>query len=277
MKKKITILSLVLATSIFLMDLNSRDVHSNSSGAPAGRTGSPGDNSSCRSCHNISTSPLAGNLVITSNVPMSGYIPGNTYTITVSAGHLTVSKFGFQASPQSTNGDLKGTLTVTDNTQMQLVGSGKYITHKSGAGTQGINAGVGFVKQWQFNWTAPSQGSGDVTIYAACLMANNNAQSSGDSTALATLLISEANTSGLNKLSKSNEVILFPNPASSFINLSLPENSEVSLININGKIVLQQNVNSGLNSFDVSNLPAGIYFAKLQGENINQIIKFVKQ
>jgi hypothetical protein len=277
MKKKIAILFLVIATSIFLMDLNSRDVHSNNSGAPAGKTGSPGDNSSCRSCHNINTSPQLGILFITSNVPNSGYISGNTYTITVTAGHPTISKFGFQASPQSTNGDLKGSLTVTDNTQMQLVGSGKYITHKSGAGTQGTNIGIGFSKQWQFNWTAPSPGSGDVTIYAACLMANNNAQSSGDSTALATLLIPESSTNGIINLSKSNEVKLFPNPASSFINLVIPENSEVSLININGKIVLQQNVNSGLNTLDVSNLPAGIYFAKLQGENINQIIKFVKQ
>lgn len=279
MKKKITLISLALITGMLLIDFNTRDVHSNNSGAPSGNTGSPGDNSTCgnSSCHNNNTTPQAGTLVITSNIPGSGYISGNTYTISVIAGHTTFGKFGFQVSPQSTNGTLRGTLVVTDNTQMQLTGSGKYITHKSGAGTQGTNLGIGFSKQWQFNWTAPAPGSGDVTFYGAALFANANSLKTGDSVRVATLLVQESATNGINNLSKLKEVKLFPNPANSFINLNLPENSELLIINMSGKTVMQQNANSGLNTIDISNLPSGIYFAKMQGKDLNEIMKFVKQ
>lgn len=279
MKKKITLLSIAFISGMLLLDFNTRDVHSNNSGAPAGQTGSPGDNSTCgnSSCHNNTTAPETGMMVITSNIPSSGYISGNTYTISVVAGHATFGKFGFQVSPQSTTGIQKGTLVVTDNTQMQLVGNGKYITHKSGAGTQGTNTGFGFTKQWQFDWTAPGPGSGPVTFYGATLFANANNAKTGDSVSVATLVVQESSTSGINTVSNSKEIKLFPNPANYFVNISLPENAEIFVMDISGKIMIQKNLNTGINNIDISQIPSGIYFAKIEGKEHKDKLKFIKQ
>ena len=78
--KKTIISSLVLAVgTICISDLLS-PAHSNAGGAPIGKTGSPGDGSNCTGCHSGVATTSAG--LITSNVPVTGYIPGNTYTIT---------------------------------------------------------------------------------------------------------------------------------------------------------------------------------------------------
>ena len=68
---------------------------------------------------------------------------------------------------------------------MQLVGTGKYITHKT-AGTAGTNS-----RTWTFDWTAPGIGAGDVTFYGAFLITNSGNNSSGDTTVLSSLAVSE--------------------------------------------------------------------------------------
>lgn len=277
MKKKITLISLALISGMLLIDFNTRDVHSNNSGAPAGKTGSPGDNSDCSSCHSTSGTPVTGAILITSNVPTGGYISGNTYQITVRAAHATFNKFGFQISPQTNSGALVGTLATTNNTETQLVGSGKYVTHKS-AGTAGTSIPmVGNFKEWSISWTAPAPGTGNVTFYGAALLANGNNQNSGDSLVKGTLVINESATNGITSLSNNKELKLFPNPANNLINLYMPENAEIMIINMSGKMVFQQNVNIGLNNIDISNLPSGIYFVKMQSKTTNEILKFVKQ
>ena len=123
------------------------------SGAPAGYTGSPGDGHNCTYCHNGSATTLAG--IITSDIPALGYTPGSDYTITVT---LTGSgKKGFEVSPQTISGALVGTLTA--GTGSKLVGSGKYCTHSSYVG--------GSSATWNFTWTAPVSGTGNVTFYGA--------------------------------------------------------------------------------------------------------------
>jgi hypothetical protein len=158
-----------------------------SNGAPAGRTGSPGDGSSCASsgCH--SQTPATASGLISTNIPATGYVPGTTYTITASISHATRNEFGFQVSPQNATGSILGTLIVTNSTQTKLVGSGGYITHKS-AGT----AGSGNAKSWSFNWTAPSAGTGAVTFYGAFNSSNNNNGSSGDLITLSNTTVQEA-------------------------------------------------------------------------------------
>jgi hypothetical protein len=122
---------------------------------------------------------------ITSNIPASGYVPGNTYNITATATRAGHVRFGFEVSPQSPTGVLLGTLIVTNTTETQLVGANKYITHKL-AGTTGSGS-----KTWNFNWTAPVAGTGNVTFYGAFNCANNSGTSAGDTIFKSTLLVSE--------------------------------------------------------------------------------------
>ena len=141
-----------------------------SSGAPSGYTGSPGDGHNCTTCHGGSATTLAG--IITTDIPTQGYTPGLDYTITVT---LTGSgKKGFEVSPQTISGALVGTLTA--GTGSKLVGSGKYCTHSIYV--------AGSSATWNFTWTAPVSGTGDVTFYGAFAITES-------ATKLSTLVVNE--------------------------------------------------------------------------------------
>jgi hypothetical protein len=157
---------------------------SHNSGAPAMRTGSPGDGASCKSCHAGPAAATQAGL-ITSNIPVDGYSAGQTYTITATISRAGHNEFGFEISPQNVAGAQLGTLIVTNTTEMQLVGSGKYITHKT-AGVSGTGS-----RTWMFNWTAPAAGTGDVTFYGAFNITNNMNNSGGDTIVLSTLTVAE--------------------------------------------------------------------------------------
>ena len=73
----ISIFAIFLA-SISITEFTSPAI-GHSSGAPAGKTGSPGDASNCTSCHAGTPTSQAG--LITTNIPVAGYTPGQTYTI----------------------------------------------------------------------------------------------------------------------------------------------------------------------------------------------------
>ena len=119
----IFLLTIILATSQFTPTYES--------GPPAGVTGSPGDGNSCTACHG-GGAPTAN--LISSDIPVTGYIPGATYNVTATISHATFNKFGFQISPQTATGVQRGTLVVTDPVRTQLVNGTKYIMHKA-AGT----------------------------------------------------------------------------------------------------------------------------------------------
>jgi hypothetical protein len=182
-------IAIFLAVTVFIfVDAVNNFSLSSSSGAPAGRTGSPGDgNLTCAvsGCHLPGPTPATMAGWITSNIPASGYVPGNTYTITATATRPNHVRFGFEVSPQSITGTLLGTLIITNTTETQLVGANKYVTHKL-AGTTGAGS-----KTWNFNWTAPVAGTGSVTFYGAFNVANNSGNSSGDTIYKSTLVISE--------------------------------------------------------------------------------------
>jgi hypothetical protein len=187
MKKYYTLYSIIVCIAIAIFSSISYDTISYSSGPPAGRCGAPADgNATCTACHNSFAIIDLGNNNgwITSNIPAGGYTPGATYTITATATQNGINKFGFQMSPQATNGTYLGTMVVTDAVQTQIV-STKYIEHKS-AGTSGTNS-----KMWSFNWIAPSAGTGAVTFYACFNAANNNGAPSGDQIYKTTYTINE--------------------------------------------------------------------------------------
>jgi len=123
-------------------------------GAPAAKTGSPGDGANCTECHGGTATTTAGQ--ITSNIPASGYVPGTTYQITATNPLTNAGKMGFEVSPQNVAGTLLGTLVA--GTGSQLVGGNKYVTHLLANTT---------TNTWTFGWIAPAAGTGTVTFYGA--------------------------------------------------------------------------------------------------------------
>lgn len=151
-----------------------------------GYTGSPGDNGmTCASCHSgspVTSAPGA----LTSNIPASGYVPGQTYTITLTAQHPTFNVFGFMLTAETSTGAKAGSWTILNTSETQLTAGGSYVAHTSGGIT-----GTGNTKTWSVQWTAPSPGVGQITFYASINRANGNFSTSGDQIQTATLSVSQ--------------------------------------------------------------------------------------
>lgn len=185
MLRTITILSTIVA---FVFLFAGTAVYT--SAPPSGCSGSPADGGTCASCHNNGPTKTTQTVTITNNVPGTGYAPGTTYTITVTAtgtnpNNTAANEYGFQACVESGNVK-RGTLIVTDGAQTQLNNT-NWINHTA----NGITGSSGS-KSWSFNWTAPAKNTGTVTIYAVANITNGD-NGSGAGTAMTGDLIITAN------------------------------------------------------------------------------------
>lgn len=178
MKKIFWLFSITLMVQI-ITTISFVDVHSNNASAPLGYTGSPNENNSrtCSSqnggCHSGSGTTFQSDM-ISINIPDCGYIPGETYTVTLTVSSIGRNEFGFSVSPQFSGGATAGTMIASSGTQLN--GSGRYLTHTS-AGTMESSPNT---RIWTFDWIAPQAGSGDVVFYAAFNVSNNNNANTGD-------------------------------------------------------------------------------------------------
>ena len=146
---------------------------SNTAGKP-GRTGAPGDNSTCGSCHNSSPlAPLNENISVTINGdPLTAsfeYDNLTTYAMRLSIDNPASSRGGFSLTVLDENNEMAGALSTIDgNAQLYTLSNRTYLAHNSNAATA-----------WDFTW-APNGVNGEVTFYASVNDANNNGQISGD-------------------------------------------------------------------------------------------------
>ncbi len=269
MKKLLYILSLTGAMFILLTsELNY------STGSPGGRTGSPGDGgNTCTECHGGTANFQEG--WITSNIPVDGYTPGETYTITATGSHSGVGKFGFEITSEDEAAQKVGTIIVTNADENQLVNGNTSITHKS-AGTMPS----GNSKTWMFDWTAPAEGTGNVTFYGAFNAANGNGNNTGDVIYTSSLAVPEASssTTGTDEEFLTKNIKLYPNPANEIINVDLAgiefKISRLYLFNTNGvevrEIIPDKKT---VYRMDIANLEAGIYYLVINLENKKAITK----
>ena len=118
---------------------------------------------------------------ITSNIPSTGYVPGQTYTFTATVNKPGYVRYGFEASPQDSVGNYKGTMIVTNTTKTKITGT-KYITHTTSGNSS---------SSWSWNWIAPALGSGQIKMSGALMAANNNGGTTGDSVYKVSTIINE--------------------------------------------------------------------------------------
>lgn len=145
-----------------------------SSNPPLGHTGSPGE-SNCTSCHGgtaLNSGPATRSLLLNGSVP-TAYVPGQTYNVSLTVNRATRVKFGFQLKVEDGNGSDAGTLISTTNRTDLASG---YL----GQTWNGNTATTSGTITWNFQWTAPAAGTGDVTFYYCSNAANNNGGTSGD-------------------------------------------------------------------------------------------------
>lgn len=113
-------------------------------------------------------------------MPGNVYVPGQTYSMSVTVAQSGINLFGVGLEALVASGDNGGTLNITDPSSTQIrtaiVGgfSRRNVVHTA-------NGGVGNgSKTFNFSWTAPAIGTGNVTFYFSGIASNANTTSTGD-------------------------------------------------------------------------------------------------
>lgn len=73
---------------------------------------------------------------------------------------------------------------------------------------------------------------------------------------------------------------LYPNPANDVLNISVADNNknlQAEIYNVSGQKVHTSAMTSATKSIDVANLPSGMYYIRLNGDDVNATQKFIKQ
>lgn len=233
------------------------------SAAGQGATGAPGDGLTCASsnCHG-SAGPFAAQIDIAlskDGEAVDQYVPGETYTmsITVDATSGTPSRYGFQMTAIVGDNSGAGSFSeVSSNAQAINLNGRAYLEHNGPSNSETFTA----------TWTAPEEGSGDVTVFAAGIAANGNGGTSGDSGATASVTISEDDLSNV-KVLTSDEMSFYPNPAIDFIKVDTELNQSMvfDVLSTSGAKVMSGNLKN--NSIDISNLTNGLYIVAVSGED----------
>ncbi len=167
MIKKILISFLPLCILVILSSSQMSD------NGKAGRTGSPGE-STCITCHNSYTLNSGGGSVTLQSpeMPTFQYTPGQTYAMSVTVARTGNSLFGVDIEALTASNDNAGVLTITNSAStviknITISGIVRHnITHTFNGGASSPN-----LKVFNFSWTAPIAGTGNVTFYftgAAC-------------------------------------------------------------------------------------------------------------
>lgn len=237
-----------------------------SNGSPGNRTGSPGDGATCTGCHsagaNFNLTPTIG-----TNIPISGYVLGQTYTIDVSTTSSGSSGWGFELTAENSDETSVGVYNLTGATgSPQIITSGGSVTHNNDS-----------FSSWSFNWTAPIVDEGVITFYVAVLAANGSG-TGGDQT------VTTTTTVNLTSLSLGEENIIafniFPNPSQDFLTIQLPNeimDGSIEVFDLSGRLVKSKKINKVDNKLNINYLSQGVYLIRLISEGKTGVQKFIKK
>lgn len=274
MKKRIFTL---LSVSVILFS-GTAFIVKKSSGGIVGRTGSPGE-TGCNGCHGggggTTTVSITANPAFTANK----YLPGQTYTISITVNNSSFSNFGFGCEILSpTNVNAGNMTTALSGVAFANSGARKNAIHS------GIKSGSGSAT-FQFVWVAPT--SGTATVYAAGNAVNGTGNTLGDTPGLSNLVLTPDLSAGITEAQATSisGVNIFPNPiVDQFkINYNLLEAGEVKLAiyDIQGKLIsdlVSENQTTGFHSLQLDlpeNCTGGVYFLKLSQQGKKELQRII--
>lgn len=241
------ILSSITLASILVIGMT---LSSNASGPGGNRTGSPGSSGTCGSCHgggNFSGQLKVGVVEIGDTNFITTYTPSKDYEIWVKI-KGTSTRMGFQATAINASGTAAGTYGTAPSGTSTYTSSSKVIWGHNSPSSTG---------DWRIKWTAPASGTGNVTFYSSCVLANGNNNDNGDQVVQGSKTITEAVASNV-KINK-QQIQLLGNPIQN--NVVLSESVKMMVIwNLEGKVVAKTN-NS--NTCNISTLAHGNYILQI--------------
>lgn len=237
-----------------------------SSGAPANRSGAPGENTCATAgCHS-SFDLNSGTGSVSIDAPET-YLPGEAVDLLVAVDNTTPpvgeSVNGFQVSVKDDTGEDVGSFEIVDPLLTRFAsGSDAHVTH---TGTGSMQA------EWEVRWIAPDPAPTSVTVYAAGNAANGDRGSGGDfiyTTSVSLTLSGVANEDDLPDAVALDAV--WPNPiadrATFAFTLADAADVVVSVVDGLGREVVEAHrgwLGAGAQTIDLdaSRLAAGVYFA----------------
>ena len=176
-----------------------------------------------------------------------------------------------------------GTLSgCTSTSSVSVTVTPKPSTPSINQGTGGsilLTSSVSTGNQWYNSSTGIINGATNQTYtpivngtYYTKVTANGCTSDQSNSITITTVGISENEN-------KNNAVWFFPNPVIDNISVMASNISEIkiSVLNIQGQVLLKQVSKKELTNINISHLPKGIYFLKTEGEEGSSIHKFVKE
>ncbi|MBI2280441.1 MAG: T9SS type A sorting domain-containing protein [Bacteroidetes bacterium] len=243
-----------------------------SGGAAGGYSGDPANsNKNCTNCHAGTVIPTSG--LTTTNIPPTGYVPGNTYIITTGKSFTGFVR-GFQTAAQG-GGLQKGIFTDINPTETLI--KTKTITGNvfNYIGHTDVSAyGTGF---WSFNWTAPAAGSGPVTFYSAFLDGDDSGGTSGDVTYISTTVVQENLNVGIEQVSTKSNISVYPTVSKGNFTIEVNEGDySIEIYNLTGEKVFEKTTNASVEHVSL-NVNSGLYFVNIKKDNKNTIKKIVIQ
>ena len=278
MKKYITPIILLVVTGFYFFWPNNPHIQChkyatilNSGGAPSAKTGAPGEGN-CTMCHSGSVNDGNG----TSSISFSGlnneYELGVTYDMTLSISNGS-SKNGFQLVVlDSAQNDDAGNLISSDMVNTQITSNNRtYLNHTNSGNSQ---------TSWNFQWTAPSNNVGPITLYYSYNVSNAMNNTAGDQIYLASHTIYPTTTTSLSSIN-SNENGCFVDGNKLIIpqDIFTSGDAVICIYNLQGKRILSFKtiLFSGLDN--VISLPMdfkrGLYILSISSGEYNQAIKFI--
>ena len=205
-----TYLNVILA-NIFLISISL----SNSGGPSANVANNAPSYNNCTQCHSGSAN-TSGGAVSIDGLPSSGYIPGESYSLTVKVSGAHSRGYGFQMASQVGN-DNAGSFSLGPSAQSSEL-NGNRVQHSS----RTVSG------EWIVDWLAPSSDVGDITFSVSGLATGGSSGYSGDDVYTAELVVPSSTpqetdlfiSEYIERSSGSYKAIEIYNPSGSAIDLS---------------------------------------------------------
>ncbi len=257
-----------------------------------GNTGAPGDEVSnnqprtCVTCHNSGTAFEVGIGIEVRDEnanAVDAYLPGQTYdvVVTMSPTGGNPSGYGFQAlclnaSLDENGDDVAGFSNPGSNVQIAVADNGRQYAEQDGVSTN---------NEFQFQWTAPAEGSGPVTFYSCGNGVNDNNMSSGDAAACTQLELPEGTSTNVEELVVDVAFTVAPNPVVEQTTLTITSkvsgDFQLNVFDASGKVVIRDEITlrEGLNTqeLNMSDMALGTYILQVSNGLNSAALKIMKR
>lgn len=263
------------------------------SGGPAhngtgNMTGSPGSAGNCTSCHSGGGGTTSGTIVVqlksagSSSVPVTSYIAGETYIVTITGGNPTagLDDFGFQFTAlKGSDNTAVGTYSNLGTTAQTFPSSNPTLVEHTAAIPK--TAGLYVVS---FDWTAPATSVGAINMYAIINAVNKNSMQTGDKSS-STISLALVDKTSVATVTSEVVVKIFPNPVVNTLTIDLDKADAgmytIQAYNMSGATVASMEMNIGPGSYtgtvNTSDWAPGMYFISIQKDGYKHVVTVVKQ